>query len=138
MDRRGLGLHPSTLSTEDVDAFCRDFHIPGFLQPLVPGPDKFACGHPDRVMIYNHVFKSFNVRYPIYNHIPLFCQFYLFRINEMNLLKILKKASRGMEFVVVESTIPMPPPPRVELLPSPLESPLEDILEMVDPSTPGP
>ncbi|KAD4385007.1 hypothetical protein E3N88_25175 [Mikania micrantha] len=36
---------------------------------------------------------------------------------EMNLLKILKKANRGMEFVAIESSIPPPLPPQMELLP---------------------
>ncbi|KAD5508168.1 hypothetical protein E3N88_15871 [Mikania micrantha] len=39
---------------------------------------------------------------------------------EMNLLKILKKASRGMEFVAIESTVPPPPPPAMGVL---LDSP---------------
>ncbi|KAD6795927.1 hypothetical protein E3N88_06823 [Mikania micrantha] len=36
---------------------------------------------------------------------------------EMNLLKILKKANHGMEFVAVESSIPPPPSSHMELLP---------------------
>ncbi|KAD3068841.1 hypothetical protein E3N88_36721 [Mikania micrantha] len=43
---------------------------------------------------------------------------------EMNLLKILKKANRGMEFVAVESTVPVPSPPAMSVA---LDSPAESI-----------
>ncbi|KAL8242716.1 hypothetical protein R6Q59_013018 [Mikania micrantha] len=58
------------------------------------------------------------------------------KITEMNLLKILKKPNRGMEFVAVESSMSLPSPPEGILPSSPADSPVEDILSADDNITP--